>query len=702
MMGTSVVNRLSVNALLKTVIVTLAAAIVIALALGALESRRRLTAVNRIAAVAEVTAHIFTALHNLRVEGTSSFRDLSADRQFTAMNQQIKDARAGEMTALKSAAAALEAVDFPERAATVAGLNQSITRLAVLHEESVPALLKPKGERRPALAQEVFNATNGLRETLDKLSTHLTRLVKLQDAFIDQLFEIKQLAWVAGNAGDDASAMVSNTLGGQPLPQDALVKFTAHVSRVDTAWASLEDVAAGLPLPPRFGAALDKAKRDFFARDFIELRANTLKALIAGEKPNMTVEQWTPITVPKLGSLLGVAEAALDIAKDHVAQQRAEAMRAFTLQLGLLAAAVLVAGGMMWVVSRRVARPLHVLQEAMRKLAGGDLAVDVSFAGRKDEIGALGGAMQVFKDSMNEAERLRAEQKETEARAGGQRKADMQKLADDFEAAIGNIVDTVSSASMELEQAAGMLTKTAETTQQLSGVVASASEEASANVESVASAAEEMTSSVGEIARQVQESSKIATEAVNQAEKTDARITQLSSAASRIGDVVKLITAIAEQTNLLALNATIEAARAGEAGKGFAVVAQEVKALAAQTAKATDEIGTQIASMQAATQDSVGAIKEISGTIGRIAEIATTIAAAIEEQGAATHEISRNVQQAARGTAQVATNITDVNRGASETGAASSQVLSSARSLARESGHLRNEVEKFVTMVRAA
>jgi methyl-accepting chemotaxis protein len=211
-----------------------------------------------------------------------------------------------------------------------------------------------------------------------------------------------------------------------------------------------------------------------------------------------------------------------------------------------------------------------------------------------------------------------------------------------------------------------------------------------------------MTGSVSEISRQVQESSKIAGEAVIQTEKTDARITELSGAAGRIGDVVKLITAIAEQTNLLALNATIEAARAGEAGRGFAVVASEVKQLATQTAKATEEIGTQITSMQAATRESVTAIKEISGTIGRMSEIAGIIAAAVEEQGAATQEIARNVQQAARGTAQVATNITDVSRGAGETGMASSDVLASAQALSRESGVLKSEVEKFVQTVRAA
>jgi methyl-accepting chemotaxis protein len=307
-----------------------------------------------------------------------------------------------------------------------------------------------------------------------------------------------------------------------------------------------------------------------------------------------------------------------------------------------------------------------------------------------------------------EADRKAAEKKAedekraAEERALAERKSAMGKLADDFEAAIGAIVDMVSSASTELEAAANTLTKTAETTQQLSTMVASASEEASANVQSVASATEEMTSSITEIGRQVQQSSKIAGEAVHQAQQTDERINALSKAAGRIGDVVKLITSVAEQTNLLALNATIEAARAGEAGKGFAVVAQEVKALAAQTAKATEEISSQIIGMQTATDESVTAIQTIGGTIAKISEIAATIAAAVEEQGAATGEIARNVGEAAKGTMQVATNITDVNRGASETGSASAQVLSSAQSLSTESNRLKLEVAKFLNTVRAA
>jgi methyl-accepting chemotaxis protein len=256
---------------------------------------------------------------------------------------------------------------------------------------------------------------------------------------------------------------------------------------------------------------------------------------------------------------------------------------------------------------------------------------------RRDELGEMARTMEVFKKNGLEVERLKADQQAAELRAAQQRKADMTRLADDFEAAVGEIVGTVSSASTQLEASAGTLTSTAVRSQKLATVVATASEEASTNVQSVASATEELTSSVNEISSQVQESARMANEAVDQARKTNDRVSELSKAAARIGDVVELINTIAGQTNLLALNATIEAARAGEAGRGFAVVASEVKALAEQTAKATGEIGQQISGIQAATQESVGAIREISGTIEKLSEISSTIAAAVEEQGAATH-----------------------------------------------------------------
>jgi methyl-accepting chemotaxis protein len=349
-----------------------------------------------------------------------------------------------------------------------------------------------------------------------------------------------------------------------------------------------------------------------------------------------------------------------------------------------------------------VAKPVRAIVGLLQQFAAGNYDLQIHGTDRKDEVGEVAKAAEVFKENGLARIRMEAEQKEAEKRSAAQRRADMMRLADQFEGAVGEIVETVSSASTELEASADSLTSTAERAQRLATVVASASEEASANVQSVATATEEMSSSVTEISRQVQESARIAGEAVEQARGTTARVSELSRAATRIGDVIELINSIAGQTNLLALNATIEAARAGEAGRGFAVVASEVKALAEQTAKATGEIGQQISGIQAATEESVGAIREISGTIERLSEISSTIAAAVEEQGAATQEIARNVQQAAQGTHEVSSNITDVQRGASETGSASSQVLSAAQTLSSDSSRLKLEVGKFLDSVRAA
>ncbi len=363
---------------------------------------------------------------------------------------------------------------------------------------------------------------------------------------------------------------------------------------------------------------------------------------------------------------------------------------------------VVLVCGLSFLIGRSISNALASMVSAMTRLAGGDVRMAIPGLGRRDEIGEMADAVEVFKNNMIEAERLRAEQRVAERRQAEQRKADMHELADAFEGAVGEIVETVSSAATELEASADTLTQAAERSQRLATTVASASEEASTNVQSVSSASEELTSSVNEISRQVQESSRVASEAVDQAQKTNGRVSELSKAASRIGDVVELINTIAGQTNLLALNATIEAARAGEAGRGFAVVASEVKALAEQTAKATGEISQQISGIQAATQDSVAAIKEIGDTIGRMSEISSTIAAAVEEQGAATQEISRNIQHAATGTQQVSSNITDVQHGATETGSASAQVHSAAKSLSSESNRLKLEVGKFLNSVRAA
>ncbi len=387
---------------------------------------------------------------------------------------------------------------------------------------------------------------------------------------------------------------------------------------------------------------------------------------------------------------------------DKAAQDAADSYAsAFMILAAILGAVVIIGIGVSFYVVRDVSTGIASIVNPMQALGKGDLSAEVPHRGEKTEIGAMADTLQVFKEALI-AKKAADEAAALDAEAKIERGRRVDSITRNFESMIGEIVQTVSSASTQLEASAGTLSSTAARSQELTTLVAAASEEASTNVQSVASATEELSSSVNEISRQVQESARMASDAVGQARVTNDRVSELSKSAARIGDVVELINTIAGQTNLLALNATIEAARAGEAGRGFAVVASEVKALAEQTAKATGEIGQQITGIQAATQDSVTAIKEISGTIEKLSEISSTIAAAVEEQGAATQEISRNVQQAAQGTQQVSSNITDVQRGASETGSASSQVLSAAQSLSGDSNRLKLEVGKFLDSVRAA
>ena len=435
---------------------------------------------------------------------------------------------------------------------------------------------------------------------------------------------------------------------------------------------------------------LEKYQKEFLAwadmaQQLASLDASMMKAFRSLEPQMVEVGQ----AVERLYRESDAAEAAT---RDSVKMWM---LVAFVLGIALVSILSLLIG-------RSISKALSMMVGAMTRLAGGDLGAVIPGLGRRDEIGEMAGAVDVFKNSMIETERLRAEQQQAERQQAERRKADMRELADAFEGAVGEIVETVSSAATELEASANTLTVAAERSNQLAGSVAASSEEASANVASVSAASEEMTTSINEIGRQVQESSRVAHEAVGQAQKTNARVSELSKAAARIGDVVELINSIAGQTNLLALNATIEAARAGEAGRGFAVVAAEVKALAEQTAQATGEISQQISGIQAATEESVGAIKEIGDTISRMSEICSAIASAVEEQGASTQEISRNIQSAAQGTSEVSSNILDVQRGAGETGSASAQVHASARSLSSESNRLKMEVGKFLETVRAA
>ncbi len=368
---------------------------------------------------------------------------------------------------------------------------------------------------------------------------------------------------------------------------------------------------------------------------------------------------------------------------------------------GALLVAMALASVFGWSLVRNVSAPVKAMTAAMARLADHDLAVEIPSRDRRDEIGSMAKAVQVFKDSMTKADEMAAAQKAEQA-AKEERARTVNALTSAFDTRIGNVVQSVSAQATQMESSAQSLSSTAEEATKQSAAVAAASEQASANVQTVASATEELSSSIAEISRQVSQSSRIASGAVNEAQKANEMVQGLADASQKIGAVVALITDIANQTNLLALNATIEAARAGEAGKGFAVVAAEVKNLANQTAKATDEISGQIAGVQSATQEAVQAIETIGKTIGEINSITSTIAAAVEEQSAATKEIARNVEQAATGTQEVTSNISGVSQAANDTGSAATQVLTSARELAHQSDELKEVVTTFLRDVKAA
>ncbi len=397
------------------------------------------------------------------------------------------------------------------------------------------------------------------------------------------------------------------------------------------------------------------------------------------------------------GKVIGIVYVGIPMAQ--LDSMLSQALWAMAIAAAIAALLVL---GMTMVIVRRVTKPLRAVAETLTVLAEGQAEVEVQYADRHDEIGAIARTVDVFKNNRLERRQLEAERISAEKLAMDRRKAELNQFVENFRTTIGGIIERVLNSSGQFEKDAQQLSATAHSTAEMSGQSADASRQASEHVRSAAAASNELSQSIVEISRRVQELNGVTADAVKQADATDERMTELSAAGDRIGDVVKLITSIAEQTNLLALNATIEAARAGDAGRGFAVVAQEVKTLAGQTAKATDEISAHIVNMQRATGESVGAIKAIGQTIERISEITTSISSAVEQQGTATQSIAQGVQAAASGTLDVADNIERVAKNARETGTTSGMMLKSAQELSEVSIHLKDEVEKFLDSVRAA
>jgi methyl-accepting chemotaxis protein len=622
----------------------------------------------------------------------------AADAQLAAISNYRKSAD----QAFERAVARLTDRNFANRDQLVAAAKRANDVVLEQRRQADAEIAKPAKDRKPAIVSNWAPTITALIVASQNLRVAAAMDEDNVQARLSSLQNLKHFVWIMSEYLGRERAMVAGMIAAsRPMTAQEVSTLGAFRGRVEAAWDYVQAYAAKSSAPPAVSTAADRLRERVF-QGFEDTRKAIYAAGIGGGTYPINSSEWFSRATAAIDEVIALSALASEEAARLAESAQRSSLRTLMLNAFLMAFSLALASLTLWMVISRVVRSLGQITAAMGKIAGGETSVVVPCTTRRDEMGSMARALLVFKENAVKVLGMQAEREALEKTAREERAAAMAQLADEFEGAVGEIVETVSSASTRLEASAGTLSTTAERAQELTTMVAAASEEASTNVQSVASASEEMASSVNEIGRQVQESARIAGEAVAQARKTHHRVNELSEASRRIGDVVELINTVASQTNLLALNATIEAARAGEAGRGFAVVATEVKALAEQTAKATEEIRRQISDIQNATQDSVSAIEEIGVTIGRISEISSTIASAVEEQGAATQEVARNVQQAAQGTQQVASNITDVQRGADATGAASSQVLTFAQSLSQESSRLKSEVGRFLEMVRAA
>ncbi|KJC45219.1 methyl-accepting chemotaxis protein [Bradyrhizobium sp. LTSP857] len=692
-------NRLTISAMLKSVIAGMATCIVAFLVMTAWESWGRLQATGRVSVIAEASANAFKAMHNLRTDRATTNQALNADVLAPDAEKNIAAYREAENSALRPIADLAAMVEFADQKALLPALIRQIETLKALQAESMEAISKPKALRRPGLAKEYVETATALLLTLDRLSTQLAAAVDNTDPVVDQLLAIKQLAWLVRDTGGQAALLLSNGLATGRLAPEARQNYSEFVTGTKFVWKALETMVAGAQLPASVLEAMTAAKAAYFDPQFMATSDQLLNATIAGEKPDGG--QWGTDVIRRLGTAVTVAERALDEAKRHTAMRWSSARQSLILNMMLLAAALALATGSMMLVGRRAIRPLHAIRDGMLKVAAGDLTVDTGYTERRDEIGALAGALATFKQQAIEKARIEQQERERNAGAAGRQQA-IEAYIGEFENQVRQTLSQLGDASNAMRATSDGMSKVSSQTNASVQIAAKASDEASMNVQSVASASEQLSASIGDISRQAAHAAGIASRAVNQARETDSTVQGLAVTANKIGEVVGLINDIASQTNLLALNATIEAARAGEAGRGFAVVAAEVKSLASQTAKATDDISEQIADIQKVAGEAIEAIKAIGGIIGEVNEVATAIAAAVEEQGAATQEITRSTQQAAQGTKNVSDNIVGVSAGADAAGAAAQNVKTASETLGAQTQQLRGQVDDFLGKIRAA
>jgi len=693
---------LSIRFVLGLIISVLALLLVARLAVDVTDAVDRNAAARRVEQLAGTDQQLFAALYGWRMERGAFFGALAGEQPADAFieNRISTNRQASEAgyNAVLERLAGFDNAMLAARLKTMVAVHDKITSLRAKGDSAVR---EPKSARDRDLPDGFKVVGQEYLDAMFGLTADLEETLKLVDPAIDQLLSVKQSAWAARTYGGSLAVRIEGAgTSGKPWSPADLIGAAEDNGRVMQAWSQVLDAAARPDAPAAIIAPIARA-REPEAAALAERQKGWIKTLREGGTIDLPFAELTKTNTAVLSTMVDVVSAALsEMVKAAEAQKSATRLSLILngamLVLGLAAAAF----GFI-LVHRRVSAPVLALTEAMRRLVERDYAIDLVGAERRDEIGEMSRMVAVFKESMIEGDRLAEEQAAEQARKE-RRQIAVEGLIRRFESTVTDSLQTLTQASSQLDGTAQSMSATADQGRAKASEVANVSERASGNVQMVAAATEQLSASIGEISRQVTESTTIANAAAMEAEKTNQQVQALSDAAQRIGDVVALISGIASQTNLLALNATIEAARAGEAGRGFAVVASEVKALASQTAKATEEISAQVAGIQGATRTSVDAIEGISTTIQRVNQITSAIAAAVEQQGAATREIARNVQQASEGTSEVSRHIVGVSKATSETGKAAGEVLDSAKALTGLSNDLRRDVDGFIGDLRVA
>ncbi|MCQ4160662.1 methyl-accepting chemotaxis protein [Roseomonas sp. GC11] len=656
------------------------------------------SAARRVAQRVTIASHLFENVLNVRIERGAFLAGLNgeapADAALIARMEQFRQ------VARTASAKAIDLLDSAELPQLASQLRSAKAEMDALRQQIDAALRQPRAARPADLAARAPGASQTYMDVVLKTDSTVLDSISMRSAMVDYLLGLRNAAWATRLAGGVIGLTIEQPIArGQPIDAAGQQLVMELRGRLAQAWGQAARALDMPGLSPAVRQAVQTANAAF-PDAFFRRVEQVVQSQAPGGTPMPLIEVQSGNT-NMLNLVNDVARAAMAEGVRQAEEEAGGKQMILALNGGALMLAVLLLVGGFAIVSRGITAPLASMTVAMRRLADHDLGISIPGLGRQDEIGGMAAAMGVFRENMEAAGRLRAEQ-ET-ARAQRERRAEaLTKLVNGFQGRIGETVGILSAAATELEATARSMTSTAGETDRQAGAVADAAQDASGGVQTVAAAAEQLTASIGEINRQVGEATSVTNEAVQSAQRTDATVRALAEAAQRIGDVVQLISNIAGQTNLLALNATIEAARAGEAGKGFAVVASEVKNLAAQTARATDEISGQIAQIQAATQEAVNAIQSIAATIGTVSSITANIAAAVEEQSTATVEIARTVQRTAQATSTVTQSIAAVSQGANETGSAAQEVLTAASDLSRQSEQLKVEVDQFVGQVKAA